>query len=247
MKRIGCTLLLILFLTNAAIAQETEKSVDTTSFVAALRRGNIAGHLRYYFMPTDNQQGLKDYYACARGAGMKFSTAWFHQFQLSCSGSAVLKIGGSSLYTPDMVTGQVSRYESGLFNIAKAPGKYRLLRMDELYLSYRNQHVLIHVGRQFIQTPFINKQDGRMNATAVEGLWTEWNMISKTRIQLGWFVGISPRSTDHWFSPGNGIGIYPSGINPDGTKSQYGKNINSNSVLLANISRSVGKYTTVRL
>jgi hypothetical protein len=36
-----------------------------------LSKGNFSGHFRYFFMGTDNETGLTDYYANALGAGLK--------------------------------------------------------------------------------------------------------------------------------------------------------------------------------
>ncbi len=43
-------------------------------------------------------------------------------------------------------------------------------RLEEFYLSYTYKASDIIFGRQFINTPFINLQDGRMRPGAVEGV-----------------------------------------------------------------------------
>ena len=43
----------------------------------------------------------------------------------------------------------------------------------------------------------------------------------KTKIQLGYLWGISPRSTVKWYKVGESIGVYPAGVNEEGVKSAY--------------------------
>ena len=62
--------------------KEKENEADSTSILSAFRKGTFSGHFRYYFMATDNKEGLTDYYANAVGGGIKFETGRFKNFQL---------------------------------------------------------------------------------------------------------------------------------------------------------------------
>ena len=62
--------------------KEKESEADSTSILSAFRRGTVSGHLRYYFMSTNNKADLSDYYAHAVGGGIKFETGKFKNFQL---------------------------------------------------------------------------------------------------------------------------------------------------------------------
>jgi hypothetical protein len=53
------------------------------------------------------------------------------------------------------------------------------------------------------------------------------NEIKKMGFLGGWINGISPRGTSKWFKPGASIGLYPSGVNIDGSISNYSNNIKS--------------------
>ncbi|HRC33333.1 MAG TPA: OprD family outer membrane porin [Bacteroidia bacterium] len=86
-----------------------------------------------------------------------------------------------------------------------------------------------------LNTPFINLQDGRMRPSEVEGAYFEINEIKKTKIEGGWLYGFSPRSTTKWFRGASSIGVYSSGVNTDGTKSQYANNLTSNGVFMLGI------------
>ena len=85
--------------------------VDTNSFLHAFKHGTASGHLRYFFMVTDNEKGLSDYYANAAGGGLKFETAKFKGFQMGISGFFTFNVGSSDFLKRDLKTGQVSRYE----------------------------------------------------------------------------------------------------------------------------------------
>ncbi|HEY0770070.1 MAG TPA: OprD family outer membrane porin, partial [Sphingobacteriaceae bacterium] len=95
------------------------------------------------------------------------------------------------------------------------------------------------LGRQLINTPFINLQDGRIRPTAVEGLWVEWNEFKGLKIEGGWIYAISPRGTTAWHKTGNSIGLYPVGVNVKGTKSQYYQAVETNGVAIAGITKKI--------
>ena len=97
------------------------------------------------------------------------------------------------------------------------------------------------LGRQLLNTPFINLQDGRMRPTGVEGLWTEVNEIKGIKIEAGWLNNISPRSTFKWYSVGESIGIYSAGMNPNGTPSLYSGQIHSKGVALLGLTSIISK------
>ena len=203
---------------------------DTTSLLSAFKNGQINGHVRYMFMSTQNEKGLTDYYANAIGLGLRFETAGFHHIQFALSGFSTVNIGSSDLTKPDALTGQYNRYEIGNFDITNPAKKTGLNRIEEFYLKYSFKNTYLKVGRQFINSTFINLQDGRMAPTAVEGVWTEINDIKKLKLHLGWLWKLSPRSTTHWYKPGSTLGFYPTGVNLNGVKSGYANSIESSGV-----------------
>lgn len=252
MKRILITFIVTLLITISIKAQHQElsekpdmykgkksQSVDTTSLLYAFKSGHFNGHFRYFFMNTQNQNELTDYYAHAAGGGIRYETARFHGFQFAVSGSYVFNIASSDLAKADSITGQFNRYEIALFDVEDPRNKKDLDRMEELFLKYNYKNSSIILGRQFINTPFINLQDGRMRTTVVEGLWLEFNQLKNTKIEAGWIYAFSPRGTTQWYDAGESIGVYSSGVNVDGTKSQYNNNIESNGVAVLGITRSV--------
>src|SRR5664279_2881266 len=180
---------------------------DSTSLLYAFKSGRLTGHLRSFFMTTQNEDGLTDYYADALGVTLRYETNKFHHVQFAIGGFSAFNIASSNLAKPDAITGMGSRYEIGLFDITNT-SKRSLYRLEEFYLKYTARQSSIKVGRQFINTPFINLQDGRMNTNAVEGVWGELNEINTLKIQIGWLWGISPRSTGAWYNPGKSLGVY---------------------------------------
>ena len=181
---------------------KTVNTQDSTSLLSAFKKGHFNGHFRYFFMSTQNQKGLTDYYAHAAGGGLRYETAKFHGFQFAVSGFYTYNIGSSDLGKTDSSTGQSSRYEIALFDVEDPYNKNDIDRLEELYLKYSYKTSSIIFGKQLINTPFINLQDGRMRPTGVEGIWLELNEIKKMKIEGGWLYSISPRATTKFYAVG---------------------------------------------
>lgn len=207
-------------------------AVDTTTLLSAFKRGHFNGHFRYFLMMTQNQKGLTDYYANAAGGGLRYETAKFHGFQFAVSGFYTFNIGSSNLGKLDSTTKQANRYEIALFDVEDAYNKKDIDRLEEFYIKYSLKKSTLVYGRQLINTPFINLQDGRMRPTGVEGFWFEINEIKKTKIEGGWLYALSPRGTTKWFDTDASIGVYPVGVDANGDKSQYASNLESKGVFL---------------
>lgn len=226
--------------------EKQNKNVDSNSLASVFRKGKLHGHFRYYFMHTDNASGLTDYYANAIGGGIKFETAPYKGFQLGISGFFAYNIGSSNLAVPDEKSGQMNRYEIGLFDITDPHNKKDIDRLEELYLKYSLKNTSFTLGKQLINTPFINLQDGRMRPTEVGGLWFERNGNRKLKWEGGFIYEISPRSTVKWYRVGASIGVYPAGVNVDGTKSGYAGNIQTKGILLAGLSYKIGPRLEIK-
>ena len=229
------------------IWKEKETETDTTSLLAAFRKSTFSGHFRYYFMATQNRGQLSDYYANATGGGIKLETGRFHNFQVGISGFFAFNIGSSDLSKPDPLTQQKNRYEIGLFDIEDPGNKTDIDRLEELYLRYHFKTGNLTAGKQLLNTPFINLQDGRMRPTGVEAVWADFNLAKKWKLQGGYIFKISPRSTVRWYSIAESIGVYPSGVHTDGTKSLYAGNLESKGIILAGLQYRLSKNMKLRL
>lgn len=224
-----------------------EEAKDTNSLVQAFRKGEVHGHFRYFFMATNNTSDLTDYYAHAAGGGIKFETARFHGFQLGISGFFIFNIGSSDFEKKDPKTNQLNRYELGLFDITDPANRKDIDRLEELFLRYNWKQSRITVGKQLINTPFINLQDGRMRPTEVGAIYTEIQAGTRTRVEGGYVYEISPRSTVQWYKTAASVGIYPQGVNPDGSRSDYAGNLKSKGILLGHLTHKLYPSLTFTL
>ena len=221
---------------------KTKKFYDTGAINKAFHYGVLQGHFRHYLMFTDNQPGLTDYFAQAGGGGIRFETAPYHGFQFAVSGFFIFNIQSSDLGIKDTLGNAGSRYELGLFDLENPYNRKDLDRLEEFYLKYNfsdNSNLIL--GRQLVNTPFINLQDGRMRPTGVEGLWFRSNELEKTQIEGGYLWDMSPRSTVRWYDVGESIGLYGSGRDINGGSSRYAGNTESHWVAMLGLHRSIGE------
>ncbi len=182
-----------------AALSKNNRQEDTLSLLHAFKKGSFHGHFRYFFMLTDNEKGLSDYYANAAGGGIKYETARFHGFSFTLSGFFIFNIGSSGFAKPDTVTGLYNRYEIALFDIEDPLNKKDINRLEEFQLAYKYKKSKIIFGRQLLNTPFINLQDGRMRPTVAEGIWMESahqkNYNSKAAGCMHYLQGLPPNGT----------------------------------------------------
>ena len=222
-------------------------SADSLSLLKVFKTGKFEGHFRYFFMATDNQKGLSDYYANAVGSGIRYESNKFFGFQFAVSGFYMFNIGSSDLAKTDAVTQQNNRYEVALFDVENPNNRKDLDRLEELFIKYSFKKSNVILGRQLINTPFVNLQDGRMRPTIVEGIWFETKVKNKLKLEAGWLYGISPRGTTKWYGINQSVGIYPLGNNIDGTKSNYLGNIKSAGLAILGADLKLNKYLQLKL
>jgi hypothetical protein len=212
------------------------KVKDSLCLKDCLLKAHWEAHTRTFVMSTVNQGDLKDDYAIASGAGIGVLTKSLYGFQVGVSGFFVYNFFSSDIGQLDSLTMLGNRYEVGLFDIENLTNKNDLDRLEELYLKYNFSKSTITVGKINLNTPFFNPQDGRMRPTIEEGVWLSIKESKKMGFNGGWIWDVSPRSTVRWYSVANSIGIYPTGLNTDGTKSNYKNNIVASSgMALANL------------
>lgn len=217
--------------------------VDTSSLLYAFKNGTVNGHFRYFFMATDNRYRMRDYIANAAGGGIRYETAKFHGFQFAVSGFYIFNIGSPGLGKTDSLTGQPNRYEVALFDVEDPGNKTDIDRLEELYIKYNWKQSHIVFGKQLINTPFINLQDGRMRPTGVEGVYLELHEGKRFKLEAAWLYAISPRGTTKWFDIGESIGVYPVGVNVAGVKSDYKDNLESKGIFMMGSHFELSKRT----
>lgn len=227
--------------------RDTTRKTKADNLLEVFRNGQFHGHFRTFFMATDNTRELSDYYAWAGGGGLHFNTAPWHGFSFGVGGVFNFNLASSDLGAKDPATGAVNRYEIGLFDVSNPYNRNDLDRAEELWLRYQWKKSRLTVGQQSIQSPFINAQDGRMRPTAEAGAWLEFNEWKNTKVEGGWLWKISPRSTVEWYGIGESIGLYPKGLNPDGTGSGYPENLKSKGAGLLGVQRRLGERFKVQV
>ncbi len=229
--------------TDGKLPEDQPVPADSLKPVAGfLKKGAFSGHVRSFFMATDNKPGLTDYHALGIGAGINYHTPrLFKHLELGISGFFTFNVLSSDLAARDPKTNQASRYEIGLFDLADPNNRRDLDRLEELYARiYIGHQSKLTVGRQIPHSPFINPQDGRMRPTLTEAAVLEWNEWKNTRFQLEYIFGISPRSTVRWFTVGESIGQYPVGVDLNGKPSQYADHIRTSGILQAGLTQKAG-------
>jgi hypothetical protein len=237
MKRFN--FLFTFFLINISLITNGQEKKDTTSILHAFKKGKIEGHFRLFYMNSDNDGPLTDYYALAFGGGLKYQTKSFKGFQLGIGGFFIWNLASSDLTKPDELTGLMNRYEIGQFDVTNPSNKKDMQRLEDFFIKYNFKNSSIKFGKQLIKTPFINPQDGRMRPNGEQGLWMEINELKKTKVEVGWLTHISPRGTLKWYRGASSIGIFPSGLTISGDKSNYTNNLESKGTAIAGITYSV--------
>jgi len=220
---------------------------DSATLGDYFRKAHWEAHMRTFAMGTINEGSLKDDYALASGAGIGLLTKPIKGFQLGVSGFFIYNVYSSHLAKRDALTNQPNRYELGLFDLESHTNKDDLDRLEELYLKYSGKKFSISVGKLNINTPYLNPQDGRMRPTIEEGTWITAKPNDKVAFNGGWIWRISPRSTVKWFDLAKSIGVFPTGLNPDGSKSEYEGNLKSEGLGIANVVFTPNKNWKINL
>lgn len=256
MKRVSF-LLFIVFGLNQLFAQvaqpylhhtERDKNKeDTSTLQAFFRNGEFYGHARYYFMATDNERGLKDFYANAFGMGIGYETGKFKGFQIGISGFFIYNLLSTDFTKVDATTGVGSRYEIGQFDMTNPANKKDMDRLEDLYVKYSLKNSFLKVGKQHVRSPFINPQDGRMRPTLIEGALLEFNEIKNLKVEGAWIIGISPRSTVHYYGVGESMSIFPPGLGVDGKRSQYPGNVSSHNIYYGSLTYKLPGNAKIQL
>lgn len=204
------------------------KEKDTICIKDCLLHAHWEAHTRTFFMSTFNEGELKDDYTLGSGAGIGLLTKPLYGFQIGVSGFFMYNLLSSNIHEVDSITRQANRYEVELYDIEDHKNNHDLDRLEELYIKYSISKTSITVGKINLNTPFLNPQDGRMRPTVEEGVWLSMKESNKIGFNGGWIWEVSPRSTVRWYSLANSMGIYPMGVNKDGTKADYFEHIQGN-------------------
>lgn len=203
-----------------------------------MRNGTLEGRFRMYLMGTVNQGDLSDYHAQAFGGSLGFSSQRWKDFQFRMAGAFTFDLWSIDLTKLDPLTGLPNRYEVGLFDVANITTDNQVAFLQVFQLNYHRNggRTRFIFGKQDINTPFINPQDGRMHPGMAEGIWGLHTTNHGLQLEGGYLYRMLPRSTAKWYTVGESIGIYPAGINLTGKPSLYKGQVGSAGILAGKVS-----------
>jgi hypothetical protein len=224
---------------------KSKKTLDSNNLLHQFQMGAMHGHFRSFFSATSNKNSALEY-ANAIGGGIQFISKPIFNINIGVSGFFVYDAFSSNLTKPHPLSNTLNRYELGLFDVTNPANKNDIDRLEELFIQYNKKNTKITIGKQLLNTPFINLQDGRMRPTEVQGFWGQYK-LEKSKWYGGWLNRFSPRGTVEWYKTSESIGIYSVGVNQDGTKSGYKDNVESSGVALAGTEITLKKNFKLQL
>lgn len=201
----------------------------------AIKNSDWELHSRTVGMATINNGSLKDDAALGTSLYLGLTTRSFHGFRLGAGGAFMFHLASTKLYEPDPATQMQNRYEQGLFDVENPTQKSDLNKLEKLFVRYEWRKSSIEAGRIGFTSPFINAQDGRLRPTAQQGILLQTGALKNLTLTGAWINAISPRSVVRWHTVAETFGLYPSGVAPDGAKSNYKGNIHTEGIALLNI------------
>ncbi|MBP6661465.1 MAG: hypothetical protein KA172_00095 [Paludibacter sp.] len=237
MKRL-VVMLVVAILSQPTKAQEnhTKDTVENKSLVSYLKEGEMSGHIRNYFLTTENNHG-NDYHANAIGGVLSYETKSYKGFQLGVSGIFTYKLFSSDLNKPYNQTNKSSRWEKELFDVNHKDNFKDLDRLEELYIKYHWKNSYITYGKIPVEhTPLLNKSDGRMKPFAFQGGWLH-HKGEKFQADVAWIHKVSPRSMTEWFSMEEAIGLTDNGYSPNGEKADYKETTHSQGLAIVHLGK----------
>lgn len=233
---IYCCLLNGLVYSQSSNAQQKE---DTTSVSYALKSGDTHIKFRYFFCNTINNGNSLDYFANGTSGALSYNTNKFKRIYVKASGFSYFNIGSSNLNELDPNSNQPNRYEIGLFDLDQPNFQQHASRLDELFIHLNFKKGFVRFGKQFINTPLMNEQDGRLRGTSFEGVYSEYSINKKIQLFGAWIYSVTPRSTSKWYSIQESIGVNSQGVNALGEKSNYRNHITTKGVSFIGIKINV--------
>lgn len=148
--------------------------------------GTVSGLVRFGTI-NQNNEAATDSYATALGGILKYETPVWNDFKLGVAGYASQKI---PFATGSLDTGKTNP------DFFDAQGK-SFVYLGEAYVDYTANDLNIRIGRQLIDTPFVNTDEIRMLPNTFEAAMARYGGIEKTTVTAGfikrWAGYDSPR------------------------------------------------------
>lgn len=206
-----------------------------------MRQGRLTGRFRLFGMATVNDGAPQDFHAVAFGGMLGYASDRWHGVRFRMAGGFTFDLTSTTFQDPDPVTGLLSRYEVGLFDVTDPRRVEDLSYLHEFQLDYlsRNGKHRTVFGKQELNTPFLNPQDGRMHPTLYEGLWQRSRIAEGTELQGGWLYRVAPRGTSRWYHVEESTHVYPAGRNILGQPSQHGEHQRSMGIFALSLKQRI--------
>lgn len=252
--RYGAALAFILGTAFAAVGQHSEQDIPsndslrgTSHLYDIMKQGELEGRFRQYNMMTINAGAPSDYYAMAFGGTLGFASQRWHGVRFKLSGGYTFDLSTSDLTKLDPVTGAANRYEIGLYDVNDPRHTNDLAYLHEFQLDWSstNGRTGIILGKQEINSPFLNPQDGRMHPSLFEGLWAKHRTTHGTALQGGWFYRVAPRGASEWYLVDESMAVFPVGRNVYGEGARHGEHLNSTGIFAASVKQNIHKSVNV--
>ena len=252
--RYGLAFVLIVLFPLIGNAQHSEQDIPSDDSLRGashlnelMKRGEVEGRFRQYTMLTINDGAPSDHHAIAFGGVLGFTSQRWRGIRFKLSGGYTFDLATSDLTQPDPVTGLPNRYEIGLYDIADPRRTNDVAYLQEFQLDRMSASGRTNVvfGKQVLNTPFLNPQDGRMHPTLFEGLWTRHRTKRGTALEGGWLYRIAARGTSEWSTVSESMDIYPVGRNIYGGTAIHGDVIQSAGIFAGSVKQALGRNITV--
>ncbi len=219
------------------------KPVEVHNLREFMGEGRAHGFVRYNFMSTWHPKFKHHYFANAIGGNLGYYTPSYKGVSFGVSGVFVHNLYGSDVGESnshhERWAGRLSPFELQLFDIEHPRETNDLDRLEELFIRYQYKNTFVKVGKMDVETPLINKQDTRMKPYVIRGIWAETMIMNRTRIAGAWFDKASPRSTTHWFSMKDAVGIYWQGYDINGDTAHYEGELNTSGIGLLGLESDI--------
>lgn len=214
-----------------------------------MRRGQLEGRFRQYNMVTVNNGTPADYHAVAFGGTLGFASQRWHGARFKLSGGYTFDLATSDLTRLDPVTGAANRYEIGLYDVNDPRRTNDLAYLHEFQIDWlsKSKGTQVVIGKQEVNSPFLNPQDGRMHPSLFEGVWAKHKTGKGTALQAGWFYRVAPRGVSEWYLVDESMSVFPVGRNVYGEGAKHGEHLHSAGIFAGSIKRPVHKKVDVSI
>ena len=187
------------------------------------------------------------YHAVAFGGTLGFTSQRWHGTRFKLSGGYTFDLETSDLTVLDPITDAANRYEIGLYDVNDPRHTNDLAYLHEFQLDWlsRNERTQVVIGKQELNTPFLNPQDGRMHPSLFEGIWAQHRTQHGTALQGGWIYRVAPRGASEWYAVDESMSVFPVGRNVYGEGAEHGEHLQSAGILAASIKQKVYRSVSI--